>query len=153
MKENFEPTLTFILKAEGGYTVDHAGATQMGVTIGLMRALKLDLNYDGNIDEHDVKLVNADVVRDVFKKEYWRRVKADSLPAGVDLQAADFAYNAGPMAATTILYGSVDPVLYRERRIAFYERLCKRNPSKYSKYLRGWINRAMAAYDAAVKLI
>jgi lysozyme family protein len=153
MKENFEPTLTFILKAEGGYTVDHAGATQMGVTIRLIRALKLDLDHDGDTDNDDVKLVDADVVRRVFRKEFWDRIGADKLPPGIDLQAADFAYNAGPLAATKILYNNCDPILYRERRIAFYERLCVRDSKKYGKYLRGWTNRAMAAYEAAMKTI
>lgn len=152
MKENFEATLKFILEAEGGYTVDHAGATQMGLTIGLMKALKLDLDGDGDVDADDVKLVTADTVRQVFRKEFWNRVKADALPAGLDLQAADFAYNAGPRAATTIMYGSPNLVFYRERRIAFYEALCTRNPKKYLKFRDGWLTRAMDAYEAAVKL-
>jgi len=153
VKENFEATLKFVLEAEGGYTVDHAGATQMGITIGLMKALKLDLDGDGDTDADDVKLVNADTVRQIFRKEFWNRVNADNLPGSIDLQAADFAYNAGPIAAANILYGNLDPALYRERRIAFYESLCARNPGKYLKYRNGWINRAMAAYEAAVQLM
>ena len=150
--ENFEPTLKFILNAEGGYTVDHAGPTQMGLTLRLMKALRLDLDHDGDVDGADVRLVTVDVVRQAFKKEFWDRVGADKLPAGIDLQAADFAYNAGPMAASQMLYNPLDPILIRERRIAFYESLCKRNPAKYAKYRHGWINRAMGAYEAAMRL-
>ena len=152
MKENFEPTLRFILKAEGGRGNDTGGPTNHGLTLKLMKALRLDLDHDGDVDEADLILVDASVVEAAFRKEFWSRVGADNFPAGLDLQAADFAYNAGPLAAANIMYGNPDLVLYRERRIAFYDRLCTRNPAKYEKYRHGWTNRAMAAYEAAVKL-
>jgi lysozyme family protein len=153
MKQNLEASFLFTLKAEGGYCVDHAGATKCGVTIGMMKVLKMDLDHDGDIDDADVRLVDADIARKVFRKEFWDRIGADNLPAGIDLQAADFAYNAGPMAATTMLRGNTpDLATYRQRRIAFYEGLCMRNPDKYEKYRKGWLSRAEQAYREAMKL-
>jgi lysozyme family protein len=151
MKENLEPTIRFILAAEGGYTVDTGGATQMGLTIGLMKALKLDLNHDGMVDDKDVKLVDAALVHKVFLEQFWNPIGGDDLPSGIDLVAADFAYNAGPTAAKTLLmYPTVES--YTVQRMMFYKRLVIRNPAKYRDFEKGWYRRALDACQAAINL-
>lgn len=151
MKENFEPTTQFILTEEGGFTVDHAGETKMGLTIGLMRALKLDLDHDGDVDRDDVRLVNAGLVEKVFRENFWGPIGGDNLPAGIDLIAADFAYNAGPQAAKTLLiYGDI--AVYTLRRQMYYWRLRCKNPAKYRPFFDGWIGRTLRAWQKAIEL-
>ena len=151
MDKNFEPIMQFILKEEGGYVVDHAGATKMGLTIGLMKALKIDLNHDGVVDEKDVKLVDGDLVRKVFREQFWNSIGADVLPSGLDLLAADFGYNAGPQRAKSLLIYT-DLAVYTLRRQMYYWTLREGNPAKYGKYFDGWIGRSLRAWQRAVEL-
>ncbi len=151
MKENFEPTVRFILKEEGGYVTDHAGATNMGLTVGLMRALNLDLDQDGDVDEKDVRLVDADLVRSVIRTRFWEPLGGDALPAGIDLVACDFAYNAGPGAAKRLL-PQADPAVLTLDRQLHYWKLREANPAKYAKYFDGWIGRSLRAWQKAREL-
>ncbi len=151
MKENFESTVRFILKEEGGYVTDHAGATKMGLTVGLMKALKLDLNHDGAVDGKDVTLVDEELVRKVFLEQFWNPVGGDDLPPGMDLMAADFAYNAGPKAARGLLaHGDVRD--YTLGRIRYYWQLRCKNPGKYRDDFDGWIGRSIRAWQKAVEM-
>jgi lysozyme family protein len=152
MRDNFEPTVRFILEEEGGYVVDHAGATKMGLTIGLMRALKLDLNHDGAVDEKDVALVDADLVRKVFRAQFWDPIGGDALISGLDLLASDFGYNAGPQAALTLLKSGRAIEGYALRRMQYYWTLVTRHPEKYNPYFKGWIGRSIRAWQHAEEL-
>jgi lysozyme family protein len=151
MKDNFEETIRFILKEEGGYVEDHAGATKMGVTIGLMKALGLDLDHDGDVDARDVRLVDPDVVRRVFRAQFWDPVGGDDLPAGMDLLVSDFGYNAGPKRASSLFASqdARDPAAYTLKRQLYYWSLREGNPKKFGKYFDGWIGRSLRAWQRA----
>jgi lysozyme family protein len=154
MKKNFERTLAFIMRAEGNKVVndpdDPGGLTSSyGLTLATMQRLKLDLNKDGKVDGKDVNLVTADVVKSVFKKNYWDAIKADELNPGFDLILADLAYNAGPGRARE--YSDYDDLRkLTDARIAFYENLCRASPV-LNKFIKGWKNRAEKAYQEALK--
>jgi lysozyme family protein len=78
------------LKATGGVT------SKWGITLSTARRLGLDLDGDGDVDIDDLGLVTEEVVEDVFRKIAWDAVGADDLPGGIDLIAADIAYNSFP---------------------------------------------------------
>lgn len=152
MKDNFESTVRFILEEEGGYVVDNAGATKMGLTIGLMKRLMLDLNHDGVVDEKDVALVSADVVHRVFREQFWMPLGGDGLTVGLDLMACDFAYNAGPQAARALLATGRGLETYALGRMQYYWDLVTRHPEKYSPYFKGWIGRSLRAWQKGAEL-
>lgn len=151
MKENFEATIEFILKEEGGNVVDHAGATKMGLTVGLMKALKLDLDHDGDVDADDVRLVDDSLVRKVFREQFWNQMEGDGLAPGIDLIACDFAYNAGPKAAKALLVYK-DIAICTLRRQMYYWALRSKNPGKYKDDFDGWIGRSLRAWQKAAEL-
>ena len=89
------------LAHEGGYVnnnSDPGGPTNLGITIATYRAY---IDAKGTVA--DLKaLTEAQAVK-VYKAEYWDKVKADDLPAGVDYAVFDFAVNSGPSRAATYL--------------------------------------------------
>ena len=90
-----------IVAREGGYVNDPAdpgGATNHGVTIGTMRALRRDINDDGSVDVADVKgLTQAEAV-DIFIRHYYQRPGIAALPPEVQPSLFDMYVNAGSNA-------------------------------------------------------
>ena len=102
MKSNFDRALTLTLKHEGGWSnhpADPGGATNMGVTIGPLRRLGIDVDGDGDSDLADLRGLKHEHVARVYRAFYWDAVKGDLLPSGVDLAMFDFAVNSGPSRA------------------------------------------------------
>ncbi len=91
---NYKPSLSLVLAHEGGFVnhpKDPGGATNKGVTqkvYDAYRAVK-------GLKHHSVRLIDNIEVQDIYLKNYWRLVRGDSLPAGVDYAVFDFAVNSG----------------------------------------------------------
>ena len=92
---------TEIVAREGGFVNDPddpGGATNHGVTIGTMRALRRDINDDGSVDVADVKgLTQAEAV-DIFIRHYYQRPGIAALPPEVQPSLFDMYVNAGSNA-------------------------------------------------------
>ncbi len=104
--ETFGRALSLVLKHEGGY-VDHpkdpGGATNLGVTIGTLSA------YLGRqATKTEVKSLTVPAVTPIYKQNYWDKVRADDLPAGVDYCVFDAAVNSGPSRAAKWLQRAVN---------------------------------------------
>jgi lysozyme family protein len=94
---NFDPSLKFTLKFEGGFVNnpnDPGGATNLGVTIGTLSTV---LGHQATIAE--VKALTPETVGPIYRLRYWNVVKADNLPIGVDLAVFDFGVHSGPRNA------------------------------------------------------
>jgi len=158
MKESFEKSLRFVLADEGGYVndlADKGGETNMGIS---KRAYP----------NEDIKNITIERVGEIYREDYWDKIKGDSLPAGVDYVTFDSAVNHGPKNAGIFLQravnragkkiavdGSIGPVtakivwecdrqgliadILRERDI-FYKKIIARDLSQ-AKFERGWMNR------------
>lgn len=103
---SFPRSLSEILKHEGGYTnhpADPGGPTNRGVTLGEAQRLGLDVDHDGDVDIIDIKSLTAEDAGKVFHENYWKTVRADDLPAGVDYAVFDFAVNSGNNRAIKFL--------------------------------------------------
>lgn len=107
---NFDRALALVLKHEGGF-VDHprdpGGATNLGVTIGTAKRLGIDVDGDGDTDVIDIKLLRVSDAAKVYRSEFWNKIRADELPAGVDYCVFDFAVNSGPKRAAMALQRAI----------------------------------------------
>ena len=93
MKENFAVAVGFVLAHEGGYINDPAdpgGETKYGIS---KRAYP----------RVDIKNLTKAQARDIYYRDYWKRVDGDNLPAGLDLAVFDTAVNCGVSVARSFL--------------------------------------------------
>ena len=93
MKENFDKCLKMLLSHEGGYVnhpSDPGGMTNLGVT------KKVYDEWTGREStEQEMRDLTPEDVAPIYKKNYWDRVKGDSLPSGLDWACFDWAVNSG----------------------------------------------------------
>jgi len=155
-----------IFKWEGGYVkdaLDAGGATNMGVTLATWRTVGYDKNYDGTIDEKDVKLLSIEDATIVLKKYYWDRWKADYITnQSVANILVDWVWASGKwgiiipqkllgvkddgiVGNTTISkLNSINQEEFFnkivEERINFVRMIVTNRPSQI-RFLKGWINR------------
>ena len=160
---HFELCLQLVLKHEGGYVNDPddpGGETNLGVT------KKTYTNAGGKKEMKDLTIED---VMPIYKKYYWDRVRADSLPRGLDLSVFDFAVNAGAHRAIVKLQQCVDAepdgimgpktikainacdltrvlIEYTIARQQHYESL-----GIFNKYGKGWTRRNIMTLGYAMK--
>ena len=166
---NFSECLKLVLHHEGGYVnhpKDPGGETNMGVTKRVYE------EFGGTKDMKDLEFED---VMPIYKKNYWDRVKADDLPAGLDLCVFDFGVNAGTGRAAKYLQslvgatadGAIGPntlktvevyvqiegieatiEAYQKNRQEYYEKL-----KTFETFGRGWTRRNNETTEAALKMI
>lgn len=166
---NYRQSLSLVLAHEGGYT-DHprdpGGPTNLGVTQRVYDAYRA---YRG-LKTQSVKLISSTEVADLYAKNYWKLVKGDSLPAGLDYAVFDFAVNSGVSRATRYLQRVIgveddgalglisltaieraykaDPIKlitkYCLNRLAFLESL-----DTFDVFGKGWTRRVVGLKDGA----
>ena len=168
MKNNFDKCLEMLLHHEGGYVNnvhDKGGMTNLGITKRVY-----DKWIGRESTEQEMRDLTPDDVAPIYKKNYWNRVKGDSLPSGLDWACFDWAVNSGsgrPAKAVQRAVGATqdgaignqtlgliaekDPkfiidYVYTVRQ-AFYESL-----DDYKHFGRGWSRRNTETLHQAMKM-
>lgn len=97
----FDKALARLLAHEGGYSnhpSDPGGPTKFGITIGdYRRYVRPDATAD------DVRAMSLDVAKTIYRDRYWRALRCDALPAGVDDCVFDYGVNSGTARAGKVL--------------------------------------------------
>ena len=169
MKNNFDKCLHMLLEHEGGYVNnkhDKGGMTNLGVTKRVY-----DKWIGRESTEQEMRDLTPDDVAPIYKKNYWDRVKGDSLPSGLDWACFDWAVNSGsgrPAKAVQRAVGAtVDGAIGKQTvglimekdpefiidyvytvRKSFYESL-----DDYKHFGRGWSRRNKETLRQALKMI
>ena len=168
MKENFEKALQMLLKHEGGYVNhprDPGGETNHGVTrLVWQRCVGRELR-----DNEMKDLTQADVAP-LYKHEYWKKIKGDDLPSGLDFFCFDWGVNSGTSRSAKALQGvigavqdgGIGPITLKmlaehdatevlhkmhDKRQGFYEGL-----STFDTFGKGWTRRNKEALEEALQL-
>jgi lysozyme family protein len=158
-----------LLEHEGGYvndSRDSGGMTNLGVTKRVY-----DKWIGRESTEQEMRDLTPDDVAPIYKKNYWNRVKGDSLPSGLDWACFDWAVNSGsgrPAKAVQRAVGAEpdgaigpqtlglimekDPefiidYVYIVRK-AFYESL-----DDYKHFGRGWSRRNKETLKQALSMV
>tara|TARA_R100000664_G_C2753270_1_gene140659 strand:+ start:706 stop:1230 length:525 start_codon:yes stop_codon:yes gene_type:complete len=157
MLENFDRSLSVVLEHEGGYVNhpdDPGGRTNKGIT------QKVYEKYLGrSVTEKEMKNINIEDVKIIYKNNYWDKVKGDELFLGIDFSVFDWAVNSGVSRASKALQkivgvksdGFIGPQTLKamssgntqviieqlaESREDFYKRL-----STFDTFGKGWLSR------------
>ena len=94
-----------IVAREGGFVNDPddpGGATNFGVTLGTLRALRRDLDHDGDVDVADVRGLTRAQAVEIFIRHYFERPGIGQLPTEVQPALFDMYVNAGANAVKVL---------------------------------------------------
>ncbi len=153
--ENFQACLAFTLKYEGGRSNDPrdpGGRTMEGVTQHTYDAYHAKIG----LGRRDVFLMSSRERDEIYRTEYWDRIKGDGLLPGEDLAVFDFAVNSGPArpiaVRTKILAGpriSTDSLIHGicAHRLSFLHAL-----RTWSAFGAGWGRRVAACEALALQM-
>jgi len=106
--ESFDASLKALIKHEGGFVnhpKDPGGITNLGVT------KKTWESYTGHAaNEAEMRALTVAKVAPLYKTRYWKTVRGDDLPAGVDYCVFDACVNSGPYKAIKLLQDALGVV-------------------------------------------
>lgn len=125
----FEAAVETILGHEGGYANDpddRGGETKFGISKRAYPHL-------------DIRNLTRDAAVEIYRRDYWEALGADSLPPELQEVAFDAAVNQGVGWTKQALEGA-DVETFIERRRQRYEAIIENDPSQ-AKYKQGWMRR------------
>ncbi len=97
MSDTLDIALAHTLKVEGGF-VDHpadpGGATKFGIT---KRTLEQFLGR--SVTKDDVRNLEWDTAKEIYRQNYWDKIRGDELPPALAILTMDVAINSGIKAA------------------------------------------------------
>jgi len=168
MKANFEACMAEVFKHEGGYVNDPhdpGGETNMGIS-------------KRSYPKEDIRGMTRARAAQIYRKDFWDKLKCDDLPAGLDLVAFDAGVNSGPARGAKWLQQALGVAVDGKvglatigaakntyapaavlRAIGFRRAFLKTLPT-WDRYKNGWTKRldsveavasAMAGHDVPVR--
>ena len=169
MDRNWPKIHRMLMKHEGGFVNDPAdlgGATKFGVTLRTLREYRKK-----DVTLQDVRDLTYGEARNIARDLYWKPLRCDVLPDGVDYSVFDCGYlhgvrngrvwlreaagleGDGPLSDEIVaLISAADPVkICQSLRDAREARM--RSRPNASRFLRGWLRRSKEVYNNSLSLI
>lgn len=111
--QNYLVAIDVVLEHEGGFVIDHGGATNWGMSLRTLRnqgdwdgdgLVDADIDGDGDIDADDIRLLTREDAIRYYFLTWWRPLRYDRIDyAVVSSKVMDLAVNMGPKPAHRIL--------------------------------------------------
>ena len=130
MNTSFDKIMDFIIKAEGGL-VDNPNDPGRETKYGISKRQYPSL---------DIKNLTEEQAREIYRTDYWNKIKGDELPYPLDMCVMDMAVNAGVSASSGVLKLSKDYKSFLLLRVNHYISITQKNP-KLKEFFFGWIIR------------
>ena len=170
MKDNYQSALNHVLQSEGLWSdnpADPGGATMKGITLETYRSWKVN----PHISKDDLKNISDQDVYNLYKQNYWDKVKGDDLPLGVDYAVFDASVNMGVDRASKLIQEAAgvpaDGVIgngtlqviknanpidlinkFSDEKDAFYKSL-----PTFGTFGKGWLNRVAQVKSTSESMI
>lgn len=165
---NFEKSLAFVLKDEGGNDDDpddHGGRTSRGITQREYDAIRTE----AGLPTQDVWTAADAEIATIYHDEYWAPY-CDGFPSGIDYLYFDMAVNAGPHRATILLQRAIDVAEDGQIGPLTRQAIAQADPAKLitdytvakqnfyislhqPKFTKGWLNRCADVKANALTMI
>lgn len=155
MNTDWDKAISFVLDAEGGYSLDPndlGGETNMGIS-------------HRRYPDEDIKGMTKDRAMFLYKRDFWEACRCDELPSSLAIAVFDASVNQGEGAAKRMLQIAlggleVDGIIgdktiaaafksgraalrrFMAQRMARYMRIVMKNPSQ-DAFTLNWSNRLM----------
>lgn len=154
MNTDWGTAIAFVLKEEGGYTLDpndKGGETNFGIS-------------KRRYPNEDIKNITETRARELYQKDFWHELRCDELPSPLSIAVFDAAVNQGEGAAKRMLQialnVTVDGVIgektiaaahksgsnivrrFMAQRMARYMRTIMKDPTQ-EVFADNWSNRLM----------
>ena len=168
MKANFDACMAEVFKHEGGYVNDPhdpGGETNMGIS-------------KRSYPKENIRGMTRARAAQIYRRDFWDKLRCDELPAGLDLVAFDAAVNSGPSRGAKWLQQALGVAVDGKvglatigaakntytpaavlRAVGFRRAFLKTLPT-WERYKNGWTKRldsveavasAMAGHDVPVR--
>lgn len=172
-KSNWPASLGAVLVNEGGYSTDPrdpgnwtGGKRGVGVLKGTKKGISA-----AAYPHLDIKALNDNQIAEIYAAKYWRPVRGDDLPAGIDFSAFDYGVQSGPSRSARDLQrvlgvavdGRVGPVTMLAARAAAPRAVIKahcarrlgfvRSLAIWNTFAKGLGNRVANAEAVALSMV
>jgi lysozyme family protein len=145
---NFAACVGFTLRCEGGFTAnpeDRGNWTGGEIGVGSLKGTNFGLSA-ASYPHLDLRDLTPDAAQAIYRRDYWRPIKGDALPVGLDLMVFDHAVNAGVAASVRLLQAAVEVAVDGDMGPRTLLAVCLASPND----LVSQLSRAQTAfYDAS----
>lgn len=172
MRQNYEYSFEKVIGHEGGFTKDpkdRGNWTSGKCGVGELKGTKYGVSCMAYPDE-DIENLKLERAHEIYKTDYWDKMRGDDLPGGVDYACFDQAINSGSKRSVQWLQGAVGvnvdgkmgPVTLgaaqAQDEITTIDRMCDKrlaflkNLDTWPRYGKGWTKRVADVRSTAKKM-